>query len=210
MNEQQLNKSRALAAVFQAAALVDKLAHGHALNSMAYETNLGSIFQLNPDTVKEIYGGDDRGLSLGIRTVEEVLSSGQSQQQADVIRYALGLIHIEGMLSKQSELMTILSNRLGDLVQQKVHFDSITNDSLVAKMADIYVDTLGKLRYRIQVKGDPTVLQQAANSNKVRAIFLSGVRAAMLWRQLGGRRWHLMFTRRKELQSIQTLKQGAL
>ena len=38
-------------------------------------------------------------------------------------------------------------------------------------------------------------LQQEATAAKVRALLFAGIRSARLWRQLGGRRWHLLTKR---------------
>ena len=45
--------------------------------------------------------------------------------------------------------------------------------------------------------GDPNVLQREENAARVRALLLAGIRSAVLWRQTGGRRWQLIFRRRK-------------
>jgi high frequency lysogenization protein len=45
------------------------------------------------------------------------------------------------------------------------------------------------------VTGNPTYLQNTATADKVRALLLAGIRAAILWRQVGGQRWHLLFKR---------------
>ena len=45
------------------------------------------------------------------------------------------------------------------------------------------------------VRGEPEYLSQAGNANRIRALLLSGIRAAVLWRQLGGNRLRLLFSR---------------
>jgi high frequency lysogenization protein len=32
---------------------------------------------------------------------------------------------------------------------------------------------------------------------RIRAVLFAGVRAAVLWRQVGGKRWHLLFHRKR-------------
>ena len=49
------------------------------------------------------------------------------------------------------------------------------------------------------VKGEPPHLQNPDNINKIRALLLAGIRSAMLWRQVGGLRRHIIFNRRKLL-----------
>jgi high frequency lysogenization protein len=45
------------------------------------------------------------------------------------------------------------------------------------------------------VSGEPVYLQNRDNVNKIRALLLSGIRAATLWRQTGGKRRQLLFFR---------------
>ena len=68
-----------------------------------------------------------------------------------------------------------------------------------------YVDTLGTLDFRIQVRGNAQQLQAPGMAERVRAILLAGVRAAWLWQRLGGRRWHLIFMRGRILREIRDL-----
>jgi high frequency lysogenization protein len=62
-------------------------------------------------------------------------------------------------------------------------------------MAGIYVDVISPLGPRIQVTGSPAVLQSPQVQSKVRASLLAGIRAAVLWHQVGGGRLQLMFSR---------------
>ena len=52
-------------------------------------------------------------------------------------------------------------------------------------------------------------LQQSANAAKIRTLLFAGVRAARLWRQLGGSRWQLVFGRRKLLKELYPLLRSA-
>jgi high frequency lysogenization protein len=47
------------------------------------------------------------------------------------------------------------------------------------------------------VSGEHGHLNNPAIAAKVRATLLAGIRSAVLWRQLGGRRWQLLFARSK-------------
>jgi high frequency lysogenization protein len=63
-------------------------------------------------------------------------------------------------------------------------------------MADLYSQTLSTFRYRIQVNGDYNFLQQQRIANQIRALLLAAVRSAILWRQVGGNRWHFLLNRK--------------
>jgi high frequency lysogenization protein len=55
------------------------------------------------------------------------------------------------------------------------------------------------------IKGDQAHLSNVDNAAKIRALLLAGIRAALLWRQAGGDRWKLIFSRsamQKEAQQL--------
>jgi high frequency lysogenization protein len=61
------------------------------------------------------------------------------------------------------------------------------------------------MKPRIMVSGDAVYLQNSDNVNRIRALLLSGIRAAMLWRQIGGRRRQLLFSRQKYVDNCKNL-----
>ena len=67
-------------------------------------------------------------------------------------------------------------------------------------LSGIYQDTISTFKYRIKVTGSMQQLQNPANADLIRALLLAGIRSAVLWRQLGGRRWRLLAQRRRLLQ----------
>jgi high frequency lysogenization protein len=55
------------------------------------------------------------------------------------------------------------------------------------------------------VSGENSYLESPDMANKVRALLLAGIRAAVLWRQCGGSRWQLLFKRRAIIKAAETL-----
>ncbi|CBL47026.1 Protein of unknown function (DUF489) [gamma proteobacterium HdN1] len=205
----QRHKAMALAGIFQATALVQQLARTGELSRTDLDCLMGSIFVMDPQDVSEVYGGV-KPLSHGIDILLEILDKNQTQRYGESIRYAVGLLNIERQLRRKSDLLALLRSRLEQLDQQRVHFDSISHSSVIARLAQLYVDTMGTLRFRIQVKGDPRHLTQEETANKVRAVFLAGVRSAILWRQLGGSRTDFFLRKRALVVSLRELKQEAM
>jgi high frequency lysogenization protein len=76
---------------------------------------------------------------------------------------------------------------------------------LVEKLAEIYSQTLSTLSPRILVNGEHGHLSNPLIAAKVRAALLAGIRAAFLWRQLGGRRWQLLLQRRRIIGAARVL-----
>ncbi|MGH6635569.1 MAG: high frequency lysogenization protein HflD [Gammaproteobacteria bacterium] len=197
----------ALTGVLQAAALVDRLAKSGTVPDDAYKTSIASLFEFDPNSVDAVFGGEAEyrfGLDLGMRTLKEILNKRHSAQKADVIRYALSLLHLAGKLRKAKSLLDLLGRRLREL---QGHFNESgpTGDQVILGIARAYQETLSTFRFRIQVQGDGRFLQNKEIANQVRALLLAGVRAATLWHQVGGRRWHLLFYRRHMLRALEQI-----
>jgi high frequency lysogenization protein len=100
--------------------------------------------------------------------------------------------------------MSQLGDRIQMIERQVEHFD-LLDEQMISNLASVYLDVISPIGPRIQVAGTPEVLQQTANQQKVRALLLSGIRCAVLWRQVGGRRLHLVFGRKKMVDQAKIL-----
>ena len=72
----------------------------------------------------------------------------------------------------------------------------ITHANVIANLAGIYSDTISQIPPKIMITGDAGYLSNTVNADKIRAILLGGVRSAVLWAQVGGARWQILFKRR--------------
>lgn len=180
----------ALAGVAQATRLVDQAARTGSADPQALETAIRSLFEFNPANTEAVYGSLDQ-LKPGLESLRDLLGQpGDSSAQA-MARYLSGLLYLERKLSSQPDVLTIIRNRLEHVSFKAEHF-SDDPASLIASIAGLYQDTISKFRFRIHVNGNPSHLQNEANANLIRALLLSGIRSAILWRQVGGRRWKLL------------------
>lgn len=203
------NKVLALAAVFQAAALADSLAWKGQADADSRKALLDSLFIFESDDPAVIYGDISR-LRLGLRTLEECLvdggGTGGDNRQGDRLRYAMGLIHVERKLAGRDDLLSALRRRLEQAQAQLPHFeDGVSGSGMIRNLAGIYVDVPGTLPQRIRIKGNEQRLKSEGVPEQVRAVLLAGIRAAWLWHRLGGRRWHLLFTRGQILDELRRL-----
>lgn len=196
----------ALAGILQAAELVEQLANTGNADQDSFATSLGSILKTNPGTIEEVYNGQVNfmpGLELGFSALREVLEQ-KNKQGSQRLRYAIGLIHLQGKLQNNQELLDILGSRLDQMQSRLDHFE-LTHERSIASLASIYEDTLSTFRYRIQVTGNAMHLQNPLVVNKIRSVLLAGIRSAMLWRQVGGKRWHFIFYRKKLLATLNSI-----
>lgn len=201
-NTQQ--QTLALAAVVQAASLVEQLARTGDISSASLEPLIKSVFVQNPENFDDIYG-DPKQLSLGCHNLLFILGQSDQRISPDIARYTLSLLHLEGKLRHQGAMLSQLGQGIQASVRQAEHF-GLSHENTLAALADLYKQTLSNLSFRIQVTGNPTYLQNPHTANKVRALLLAGIRAAILWRQCGGRRWQLVFKRKAYSKTIMELK----
>ena len=184
----------ALAAVFEAAQLADDVAQRGDCDPKAFEGLIAGVMALDADDFDSIYA-QPALLREGVSLLNRSLNKESRGANLRPLNYGLALLHLAGKLR----------NRLLALSGQQAHFDKFSDDAFCHRIAGIYVDTLGTFRFRIQVKGDPAHLQDDDKAARIRALFLAGVRAAFLWHQLGGRRWHLLFHRKRLLSLIESI-----
>ncbi len=196
----------ALSALMQAATLVDKLARTGQVPNTEVECLLGSLLVRDAQNTLAIYGGDSLNLRDGFRALSNALES-KPNLQRDALRYAMLLLGLERKLAKRDDLLQIMGSRLDQVQQQVGHFN-LTHDNVVSSFGALYQDTISTFPQRIQVQGDMRFLQQANTASKIRALLLSGIRAARLWRQLGGHRWQFLFSRGRLLRELQPLLRG--
>ncbi|HBZ95060.1 MULTISPECIES: high frequency lysogenization protein HflD [unclassified Pseudomonas] len=194
----------ALGAVFEAASLADKIARTGQVSEASMGCMLGSLLVRDPKTTLDVYGGDDLNLRDGYRALISSLERNPSALQREPLRYSLAMIGLERQLDKRSDMLQVMGSRLDQIQQQVEHF-GLVHDNVIAACGGLYQDTISTFRQRIQVHGDMRFLQQPNNAAKIRALLLAGIRSARLWRQLGGHRWQLVFSRGKLLKELYQL-----
>ncbi|GIZ13043.1 high frequency lysogenization protein HflD [Pseudomonas sp. NCCP-436] len=194
----------ALGAVFEAAVLADKIARTGQVSEASMSCMLGSLLVRDPKSTLDVYGGDDLNLRDGYRALISSLERNPSALQREPLRYSLAMIGLERQLDKRGDMLETIGNRLDQIQQQVEHF-GLVHENVIAACGGLYQDTISTFRQRIQVHGDMRFLQQPANAAKIRALLLAGIRSARLWRQLGGHRWQLVFSRAKLLKEVYEL-----
>ncbi|MBW7983964.1 high frequency lysogenization protein HflD [Enterobacillus tribolii] len=194
----------ALAGICQSARLVQQLAHEGQCDSGALHTSLSSILQTNPSSTLAVFGEHERVLKMGLETLLNMLNANRQGPGAELTRYTLSLMVLERKLYANNEALQTLADRIGGIERQLLHFD-LASETILSALAGIYVDVISPLGPRIQVTGSPAILQTPLIQAKVRAALLAGIRAGILWQQVGGGRMQLMFSRNKIFQMAQNL-----
>lgn len=194
----------ALAAVAQCANLVRRLAqHGQApARDVAICVN--PLLVLNPASVADVYPRISE-FSPGLRNLQDMFSNDQVRENSELIRYTLAMLLLRNKLDGNRSMQNRLHEGL-QIIQplQDLGIDDSDEEQwqerqkrTFEQLATLYQSTISTLSYRIQVQGEAENLRHEETANKIRALLLAGIRSAVLWYQLGGRRWRLIFYRKR-------------
>lgn len=182
----------ALAGAFQAAVLAREVATRGSCDSVAMQTSLSSVLKIDAETPADVFGGIS-----GVRAGLEIMIAQLDEQQRDVslARMMITTLRLERSLSKRRDMLDALRAGIAPIAQR--YEADPTQINLPARLGQLYAEKLSQLRPRIIVEGNPAYLTQNAKVEQIRALLLAAIRAAVLWRQLGGSQLRLIFRRKQ-------------
>lgn len=196
------------AVICQVAYQVQQVSRSGQITDEEFSVLLQSIIETSPDNTLAVYGGKlsniKKGLELLVKHLGNDTTSSSKQKDPEFTRYIISLINLERRLAKQPQQLNALGERINATERQLEHY-AIASETLIASFASIYSDIISPLGHKIQVTGEPSILKQSANQYKIRALLLAGIRAAVLWRQVGGKRRHILFSRKKIVDTAKSL-----
>jgi len=193
----------ALAGAFQAARLVQQLARDGRCDKDALRAAVASIFKLDAASTEDVFGGA-QGVRLGLLILRDRLLDGTNPEDVELARYVVALLQLETVLQRNRVVLEAIRKGIDAAQTQMKFFEASDGDDddalhprLAEKLADVYTQTVSTLTPRIMVNGEHGYLNNPLIAAKVRTALLAGIRAAVLWRQMGGNRWQLLIGRKK-------------
>ncbi len=199
----EIDQTLALAGIFQSAILVEQLAYRGEINQAAFDCCIDSLFTFEADSTLDIFG-NEAGLNRGFQALTEYLGGRGNSSGKNLAYYIMSMMKLSTSLLKNRTLSNSLQSQLQTIQQQSIDF-SMSRISLVSKIDGLYQKTISNLHPRIIVKGEQTYLTNPDNAAKIRALLFAGIRAAVLWQQLGGSKWKLLLSRKKYVDSAKRL-----
>ncbi|WP_351016841.1 high frequency lysogenization protein HflD [Shewanella sp. AC91-MNA-CIBAN-0169] len=186
-------RTMAFAGILQAIGQVQYLARHGESDKDALAATLNTILITEPESTVEVYQ-DKAILDNGYQLIQNQLGDG-SNKDVETTRYLVGVLALERKLARSPNGLGMLAERINQVHRQLAHF-AITDEQVLANFASIYSDIISELGPKLQISGNPDCLKQPQVQNKIRALLLAAMRSAVLWRQLGGKRRHLVFARK--------------
>jgi high frequency lysogenization protein len=193
----------ALASMFQSANLITQMARGETVNQAAFDCSSDSLFTLDASSVEDIFGPGD-GLMQGLKALIAYLGGEVKNPDRTMAYYVLSMIKLEGRLVKNNKMVESVQKGLKDILKQSQDFD-LSPMARVHKIDGLYQNTISQIKPRILVQGDQHHLSNSDTTSKIRTLLFAGIRAAVLWRQLGGSRLKLLFSRKKYVQQARQI-----
>ncbi len=193
----------ALAGVVQAARLVDQISRTGSYPDEFLQSSINSLFEFDVDSTAAVFGGT-AGVKLGLANLVSMLASQDESEGGEMVRYVFSILHLERKFSADRGMLEVVRARL-EHTQFKSEYFANHVQEVCHSISGIYQDTISTFKFRIKVTGSMQQLQNPNNADMIRALLLAGIRSAVLWRQLGGRRWKLPLQRKKLLRAAQQL-----
>ena len=198
------DQAMALAGVFQACHLVDQLATTGDASPEQMKVCISALLNQDPESIEDLYGSE-QNLESGADALTLLLGEhkGSELYSGITLVYALSILSIERQLNSRPVMLKNIAEGIDSAARQAEHF-SVIHDNVFANIASLYQQTISTLRQRIQVKGNPIYLQQPGVAERIRCLLFAAVRSAFLWRQLGGKRYHLLVYRKALIRALQS------
>jgi len=201
-------RAAALAALTQAVYLVDGIARKGIVDAEDCQALLDSLFteaRGPQDSVSEMYGGAS-ALDTGLRICTRLLQGSDMPQAKALMIYSGGLMTLERRLAKNGPMRQQLADGMQRITSQHQYFGDAMHHNVIAAIADLYGKTISNMKPRIIVRGKSEYLSQTANTQRVRALLMAGLRAAHLWHQYGGGHISLLLRRKAIVRELEALR----
>ena len=182
-----------LIAMLQSVYLVDRIATTDYDATNESNFLIQSIYTKNTFDADKIYS-QKSSLVDGCKLLKDILRGKNDISVLTMQKYALNIILIQKNINKISDLKNMIGKKIDNYHDNSMMATNL-NDQ-IAYSEEIYKEYVGIIRPRVVISGKKEYLNK--NSSLIRALLLSGIRAAFLWDYHGGSKWHLMF-RRKEI-----------
>lgn len=206
----------ALAALFQCSSQITRIANTGYMDEHAVSCVFRALVVTNPKTVEDIYAPGK--LITGFKQLVDSFDRSVSAKTPETIaitQISLKIISLAISIMNKGDIFNSMGNYIDSITERILAAtpdyldaspDVVLNPDYIKEFAKIYQSIISPNFPKLVIYGEERILREESNQDRIRALLLCGIRAVILWRQLGGRRRFLIF-RRKLI--VQCAKQGA-
>ena len=190
----------ALAGVAQALSQVRRIAETGAADAAVVGTAMDSVFRLAAETPAAVFGGAG-AVAPGLRLLRAYFRN--ESDDALLPRLGLAVLQLERRFVRDEAAGRVHDGILR--IAPDAAAKGSAHPDVLGALGALYASTVSGLRPRIMVQGNPHYLGQAGVVAEIRAMLLAALRAAVLWRQMGGSLWDFPLRRRDMVAAIDGL-----
>jgi len=198
--QREKERALALAALVQAACLVERLAQSGKVDETYFKQTFDALLDKNYIAERSFYHGATKLKSL--------LRGHEISHAKNILSHASTLIAIEKQLHKDAPMLSTIADGMSRIHKQAQYFGSPYHTNIIAAVSHLYGETISTRNPRVIVRGKPEFLKQAHNTDRIRCLLFSGIRAASAWRTNGGNTFRLVFGRKKIIQHLKSNQHG--
>lgn len=200
MSKDVRSRVLALGGMMLALKLVRQIAEtGHAEGAGA-ECVLGSVFRIDAASADAVYA-DPTALRGGLLLVRDYL--GDRHGDEALPKLGMAILQIERRFVADADMTRRVRSGI-QMLAATAERQGVAHPEVTARLGQLYAETISQLRPKVIVTGNPHYLQQADVVAEIRALLLTALRSAVLWRQVGGSLWDFVLQRRAMMQAIET------
>jgi high frequency lysogenization protein len=193
----------ALAGLAQALRQVRRIADTGQAEGAVLQTALDSVFRIDAASTVDVYGGV-AAVRPGLALVRDHLSN--RGQDPLLPKLALAVTQLERRFVQDDGMGERVHAGILAARANAERLGSSTHPEVLSSLGALYADTVSHLRPRVLVQGNPHYLGQADVVAEIRAVLLSALRSAVLWRQSGGSPWDVLLRRGAMVRAIEELQ----
>lgn len=193
-------KTLAIAAIFQHCMQVRAIATKGSIDNSQMQWAIETILNTDPESTEKLFNGVS-GVKEGLTLVK---NHNNGNDELEVTRYVITVLFLSGKLIKNNAMLEQISKGI-NTAKDQVEFFGIDHNNIISSLGGLYSQTISHLNPRIMVSGEQTYLNTAENADRIRTLLLAAIRAGILWRQIGGSRWQLLFQRKKIVRTATTM-----
>lgn len=190
----------ALAGLLQALKQVRRIADTGQADASVLATAMDSVFRIDAESPEAVYGGAD-ALRPGLTTLRDYFNNRNKDEALP--KLALAVIQLERRFVRDAAMAHQVHDGILATAADAQRLGS-THPEVYGALGKLYADTVSRLRPKVMVQGNPHYLGQPDVVSEIRAVLLSGLRSAVLWRQLGGSLFDFLLRRRDMLAAIES------
>jgi high frequency lysogenization protein len=191
------DRALALAGLLQAVQIVQQMAQTGEAQTRPLAASIDSLFRFDAESAEAVFAGAAQ-LEPGLQRLVGQLEGGGGRDPA-VTRMAMTVLHLERRFVAHPTASDAVRRGLEDIGRQREQFGP-THPNVLSRLGELYAKEISPIGPRVLVQGNPVYLARPDLVGDVRATLLAAVRAAVLWRQLGGSYWDFLFGRRALVQ----------